>query len=86
MRARTSGPEMDLSAATPQLSDAAGGSAAHTDVVRSSVTGFLGDRSGVTAIEYGLMVCFMTLVIVGAISTLGSQTFTQLFSVISSSL
>lgn len=50
------------------------------------MTGFLRDRRGVTAIEYGLMVCFMTLVIVGAVSTLGSQTFVQLFSVIASSM
>ncbi|MGH6876963.1 MAG: Flp family type IVb pilin, partial [Rhizomicrobium sp.] len=72
--------------AAPQLADAAGGSPAYPDAARSSVTGFLRDRRGVTAIEYGLMVCFMTLVIVGAVSTLGSQTFVQLFSVIASSM
>jgi len=47
---------------------------------------FLRDRSGVTAIEYGLMVALMTLAIVGAISTLGNQAFVQLFQKIAGSL
>jgi Flp pilus assembly pilin Flp len=46
----------------------------------------LHDRRGVTAIEYGLMVGLMTIVIIGAVYTLGQQTFTQLFSTIASSL
>jgi Flp pilus assembly pilin Flp len=40
----------------------------------------------VTAIEYGIMIALMTLAIVGAISTLGSQTFVQLFNKVASSL
>jgi Flp pilus assembly pilin Flp len=44
------------------------------------------DRQGVTAIEYGLMVALMTLAIIGAITTLGAQTFTQLFQKIANSL
>ena len=47
---------------------------------------FLYDRTGVTAIEYGLMVALMTLAIVGAVYTLGSQAFVQLFSKIASSM
>jgi Flp pilus assembly pilin Flp len=69
-----------------QLSDAAGRSAAYSDALRSAVAGFVRDRRGVTAIEYGIMVCMMTLAIVGAISTLGNQTFVQLFSKIASSM
>jgi Flp pilus assembly pilin Flp len=48
--------------------------------------GILRDRRGVTAIEYGIMICMMTLVIVGAISTMGSQTLTQLFQKVANSL
>jgi len=50
------------------------------------VTRFLQDRSGVTAIEYGLLVALMTLAIIGAIQTLGAQALTQLFNKIASSL
>jgi pilus assembly protein Flp/PilA len=46
----------------------------------------LRDRSGVTAIEYGLLVALMTLAIIGAIQTLGNQALTQLFQVIANSL
>jgi pilus assembly protein Flp/PilA len=54
--------------------------------VRSALRNFLHDRHGVTAIEYGLLVALMTLVIVSAISTLGNQTLTRLFDVVASSL
>jgi pilus assembly protein Flp/PilA len=50
------------------------------------VTNFLRDRNGVTAIEYGLLIALMTLVIVGAISQLGNQTFVQLFNKVASSM
>ena len=46
----------------------------------------LQDRSGVTAIEYGLMVALMTLAIVGAVNTLGQQALTQLFLKIAGSM
>ena len=48
--------------------------------------GFLSDCRGVTAVEYGLIVALMTLVIIGAITTLGNQALTQLFDVIAGSL
>lgn len=47
---------------------------------------FLRDRSGVTAVEYGLLVALMTLAIIGAIQTLGAQALTHLFQVIASSM
>lgn len=47
---------------------------------------FARDKRGVTAIEYGLMVGLMTLVIIGAIYTLGNTALTQLFQVVASSL
>lgn len=50
------------------------------------MNGFLCDRSGVTAIEYGLMVALMTLAIIGAVQTLGSQAFVNLFSKIADSM
>jgi pilus assembly protein Flp/PilA len=50
------------------------------------VSHFLKDRTGVTAIEYGLLVALMTLAIIGAIQTLGNQALTQLFQKIASSM
>jgi Flp pilus assembly pilin Flp len=47
---------------------------------------FLVDRSGVSAIEYGLIVALMTLAIVGAVNTLGQQALTQLFLKVAGSL
>jgi Flp pilus assembly pilin Flp len=47
---------------------------------------FLEDCRGVTAIEYGLMIALMTLVIVGAVNTLGNQALTQLFEVVANSM
>src|SRR5579871_710243 len=86
MAARTSGIEMGTSPAVECLSDAAGRRTARADAARSPMNRFLRDRSGVTAIEYGLMVALMTLAIVGAISTLGNQAFVQLFQKIAGSL
>jgi Flp pilus assembly pilin Flp len=40
----------------------------------------------VTAIEYGLMIALMTLAIISAITTLGSQVLTDLFSKVASSM
>ena len=50
------------------------------------MNGFLRDCRGVTAIEYGLMVALMTLAIIGAVQTLGSQAFVQLFDKIANSM
>lgn len=47
---------------------------------------FLHDRSGVTAIEYGLLVALMTLAIIGAVTTLGQTALTQMFEKIASSM
>jgi Flp pilus assembly pilin Flp len=46
----------------------------------------LASRDGVTAIEYGILVALMTLVIISSVSFMGSQAFTQLFEKIASSL
>ena len=48
--------------------------------------GWLRDRKGATAIEYGLIVGLMTVVIISAVYTLGSTTLTQLFDKIANSL
>ena len=44
------------------------------------------DESGVTAVEYGLLVALMTLIIIGAVSTLGQQALTQLFTKIAGAM
>jgi pilus assembly protein Flp/PilA len=54
--------------------------------VRSAIRNYLSDRRAVTAIEYGLVVALMTLLIVGAINTLGNQALTQLFQKVASSM
>jgi pilus assembly protein Flp/PilA len=77
---------MGVSSESQRLSDATGRSAVDPDAARPSVTSWLRDRRGVTAIEYGLMVGLMTIVIIGAVYTLGNQTFTQLFEKIANSL
>ena len=77
---------MGVSEGSPPLSDAARGSASYSHALRSAVGSILRDRRGVTAIEYGLMIGLMTVVIVGAIYTLGTQTFVQLFSKIAASI
>jgi Flp pilus assembly pilin Flp len=50
------------------------------------VRSLLSDRGGVTAIEYALMAAFITLVIIGAVQTLGQQALTQLFTKVATSL
>lgn len=44
------------------------------------------DESGVTAIEYGLLVALMTVAIIGAVDTLGKQALTQLFMVVAGAM
>jgi Flp pilus assembly pilin Flp len=46
----------------------------------------LQDRQGVTAIEYGILVALMTLVIISSISNLGGTVLTQLFSKVAASM
>jgi Flp pilus assembly pilin Flp len=40
----------------------------------------------VTAVEYGILVALMTIVISGAVYTMGNQALTQLFEKVASSL
>ncbi len=42
------------------------------------VTRFLRDQSGATAIEYGLIVALIAVVIIGAVTTLGTNLNTTL--------
>ena len=86
MRTRTSNAQMGLSEKPQRLADAAGRPAARSHAVRSAVKNYLSARRAVTAIEYGLVVALMTLVIVGAINTLGNQALTQLFQKVASSM
>jgi pilus assembly protein Flp/PilA len=46
--------------------------------MRQFATRFLADRSGATAIEYGLIVALIAVVIIGAVTTLGSNLNTNL--------
>jgi pilus assembly protein Flp/PilA len=68
------------------VADAAGRPAAHSHALRSAVTKYLSDRRAVTAIEYGLVVALMTLVIVGGIQALGNQALVQLFQKVANSM
>ena len=86
MPATPSGSQMGVPQESQPLPDAACGPPPHSAALRFAVTSFLRDRRGVTAIEYGLMLGLMTLVIVSAIYTLGTQTFVHLFSMIASSI
>jgi len=46
---------------------------------------FVSDESGVTAIEYGLIAALIAVVIIGAVSTLGTR-LTTTFSSVAASL
>jgi pilus assembly protein Flp/PilA len=41
--------------------------------MRHIVTRFIADESGATAIEYGLIVALIAVVIIGAVTTLGTN-------------
>jgi pilus assembly protein Flp/PilA len=49
------------------------------------ITRFLNDESGATAIEYGLIAALVSVVIIGALTTLGTK-LTSTFESVSSSL
>jgi pilus assembly protein Flp/PilA len=46
--------------------------------MRSTITRFFADESGATAIEYGLIVALIAVVIIGAVTTLGTNLNTSL--------
>jgi len=46
--------------------------------MKSLYTRFIRDESGATAIEYGLIVALIAVVIIGAVTTLGSNLNTSL--------
>ena len=68
------------------MADAAGGPAARADALRSALPSYLSNRRAATAVEYGLIVALMTLVVVGAINTLGQQALVQLFQKVAASM
>jgi pilus assembly protein Flp/PilA len=49
------------------------------------VSRFVKDESGATAIEYGLIVALIAVVIIGAVTTVGSNLSTK-FNVVASSI
>jgi pilus assembly protein Flp/PilA len=55
------------------LSDAAGGHSVRPDAARSLVSGFAHDRRASTAIEYALIATIISIVIVAALSLIGSH-------------
>ncbi|MGC9954451.1 MAG: Flp family type IVb pilin [Rhizomicrobium sp.] len=65
-----------------KLSDAAGGHPADPDAARSVVSGFAHDRRGTTAIEYALIATLISIVIVGALSLIGSSVKAMLASIV----
>ncbi|HEX3666582.1 MAG TPA: Flp family type IVb pilin [Rhizomicrobium sp.] len=52
--------------------------------MKNLVSRFVADESGVTAIEYGLIAALIAVVIIGAVSTLGTKLSTTFSSVASS--
>ena len=55
------------------LSDASGGLAARADVARSALIVFPLDRAGATAIEYAVVASLISIVIVAAVTGIGTQ-------------
>jgi len=51
----------------------------------SSVKSFFGDKSGVTAIEYGLIAGLISVIIIGAVGTIGGSLVTK-FTAVSDAL
>jgi Flp pilus assembly pilin Flp len=78
--------QMGVSPGSQSVSDASGGPAPYSSYLRSSLVSYLQDRQGVTAIEYGILVALMTLVIISSISNLGGTVLTQLFSKVAASM
>ena len=56
------------------VSNAAGGRAARRMALRSALKGFWRNDDGATAIEYGLIVACVVLVMIAALSAFGSTT------------
>lgn len=53
--------------------------------MKNLVLRFAGDKSGVTAIEYGLIAALIAVVIIGAVTTVGTS-LQATFSTVASSL
>ena len=53
--------------------------------MRNLVLRFAGDKSGVTAIEYGLIAALIAVVIIGAVATVGTS-LQATFNTVASSL
>lgn len=51
-----------------------------------TLAGFLGDRRGATAIEYGLIACGIAAVIAAAIYTVGDEVLTSYYQEIAAGL
>lgn len=68
-----------------RLPDAASGPAARRVVARLSVKAFWADRSGATAVEYGLIVACIFLAILGGISAFATNE-TTMYNHISSTI
>ncbi|MGH6888626.1 MAG: Flp family type IVb pilin [Rhizomicrobium sp.] len=77
---------MGISRESQHVPDAPGGPAAHSHAVRSALTRFVGSREGVTAVEYGILVALMTVVITSAVYYMGNTALTQLFEKVANSL
>ncbi|MGA7675625.1 MAG: Flp family type IVb pilin [Rhizomicrobium sp.] len=64
------------------LSDAAGGHPVDPNAARSVVGDFFRDERGATAIEYAMIATLISIVIVGALSLIGSRVKAMLASVV----
>jgi pilus assembly protein Flp/PilA len=69
-----------------ELSDAACGFAAYTDVARSHLKRFLSDVSGATAIEYAMVAAGIAVAVVSAVNLLGQNVYNSFFAKIASAI
>ena len=58
---------------------------AHEDVPMQAITRFWSDESGATAMEYGLLVALISVVIIGAVKAVGGNLSTK-FNVVAGNL
>jgi pilus assembly protein Flp/PilA len=63
---------MGAAARVDAISDAARRHPAYSDAARSALKRFASDESGATAIEYALIAGFVSILIVGAVTSLGT--------------
>jgi len=69
-----------------RLSNAAGGRSAGRVFARFSLTRFARDKRGATAIEYGLIVALIAVVIIGSLTALSGTVQSKLYDNVAGAL